>query len=449
MIAILGGGITALSAALKLQKAGKEFILLEVQTTCGGKIQSKEVEGYTLEMGPNTVLINNAETKEFISELGLWNELIFADQEAVRNRFVLKKGRLEQIPTSIKSAFQSNLFTLKTFGKILTEPFKKANTSEQDESLADFSRRRLGKQIYEDLITPFVSGIYAGDPEKMSINHTLYVLKEAEQTSGSILRGMPKILKKRKEENAHWNPPKNKIFSFKGGLRRMIQVAEEKLSRHIQYGCQVLKIEKLSPYSITYIQEGKTKTIEVDSILSTIPATVLAEIIGDKALAKNLKKVNYVPAIVTHLGISKEQLIFNKKAFGVLSRKNENVPFLGVLFNTHFFPHSTPNNKALLTIISGGYKNPEMVEMNSEQIVESIVSSLNQLEILKGKAELSHVLKWRDAIPQYELNYDVILSEIDRFQKENSNFFIAGNFYKGISVSDCIANGANLAAQIH
>src|SRR5690606_1579590 len=190
MIAILGGGISGLAAAYELQKAGKDFILLEAENHLGGKIKSTSIEGFQLEMGPNTVLINNVELMSLLDELNLNEHIIKPDSEAVKNRFVIKKGKIEAIPNSLSSAFKSNLFGISTLYRIFSEPFRKANKSEKEESLADFSRRRFGKQIYRDFITPFVSGIYAGDPEKMSVNHTLSILKEAEEKHGSVLKGM-------------------------------------------------------------------------------------------------------------------------------------------------------------------------------------------------------------------------------------------------------------------
>ncbi len=448
MIAILGGGITALSAAVELKSKGKEFILLEASAHCGGKIQSKIEGDFVLEKGPNTVLINNPETEDFLKKLELWDQLIYAHPEVIKKRAVLKNGRIEEIPSSIGSAFRSNLFGFNTLLSILSEPFKKSKTDGQEESLADFSRRRFNNQIYEDLITPFVSGIYAGDPERMSVDHSLAILKEAELKGGSVLRGMPKILKERKISRKGWQPPKQKIFSFKKGLSQMITTAENYLEGHIQYSSKIERIEKgQSAFHIHYRQGEKSKELRAEKVISTLPSIELAKTSFAQELNTALNKINYVPAIVTHLSYSKENFLQGPR-FGILSRSSENVPFLGVLFNSHFFPHQSPEGSILLTVISGGYRNPEMMSQTKEEIVESICGSLKELGIVKGEPELRNVLKWEKAIPQYELGYGEILNSIDHFQKENPDFLLGGNYLKGISVSDCIAKGANLAAEI-
>lgn len=454
MIAILGAGITALAAALRLQQRGIDFIILEKSDRCGGKIQTVQKDGYTMEMGPNTVLINNKEIKDFLEQLNLLSETIQPDSEAVKRRLVLKNNSIEEIPTSFKSAWQSKLFNFRTFRSVVAEIFKKPSPKSASESLADFSRRRFGKQIYEDFVTPFVSGIYAGDPEKMSINYTLAILKEAEEKYGSVLKGMPKIMKQKKLDQADWQLPKQKIFSFHNGLSEMVEAVTKKLGKKIEYNIDIQRISKSSDgYTIQYKKNGKATDLAVDKVISTLPAFALSETIDfDPALSNQLKQIKYVPAVVTHIGIDKKNWLLPKKAFGLLSRKAEEVPFLGILFNSNFFPHQSKTDKMLLTVISGGYKNLEMIEKDDETIVEEISLSLKKLGLIKGDKgdiEMSHVYRWNRGIPQYEIGYEKVEAEIDRFLEENPSFFIGGNYFKGISVSDCISNGYKLADQIN
>jgi len=451
MIAILGGGITALALGTELKKMGKSFVLIEAESKCGGKIKSDTINSYQIEHGPNTVLINNPEIDQFIDDLDLRTELIFADQEAVKNRMVLKGGKLEAIPSSLSSAWSSNLFKTSTLLSILKEPFIRSKKDDGEESLADFSRRRFGKQILSDFITPFISGIYAGDPEKMSVEHTLSILKEAEDLKGSVLLGAPKILKNRKANRADWEAPKNKIFSFKSGLGRMIEKASNQLEDHLQLNARIEKLEydeKSKKYKISYRQDQELKQLEADQVVSCLPSLSLAKLLDDEELTQRMNSVNYVPAVVTHFGIKKEQLLIKEKSFGLLSRKEENVPFLGVLFNSYFFPHQSSEDKFLITAISGGYRHPEMIHRSDDEIVEQLQSSLQELGIFKGEAEFSNIIRWDEAIPQYELGYSEILNAIEQFQLDQPTFHIAGNFYKGISVSDCVANGVKLASKL-
>ncbi len=449
MIAILGGGITALSAAHELKKQGKKFILLEANSFLGGKIQSRQMEGYTFELGPNTVVINNRETKELLEDLNLYTSRILPEENAINNRFVLKHGKMEPFPNSLKKAINSKLFQWGTLLSILKEPFVKVS-SQKEESLAAFSRRRLSKQILDDFITPFVTGIYAGDPEKMSVNHTMSMIKDAERKHGSIIKGMVKFMKEKKQEREEFDLPKQKIFTFQNGLQELIVAIEKQLNNNIQLNARVKSISfEGNKYGIVYEQDNEEKAIYVDKIISTIPAKNLAELVQSKdvALAKSLFAIHYVSAGVMHLAFDKKDIDIHD-SFGLLSRKEEKVPFLGVLFNSSFFPHQSKKDSHLLTIIYGGERGKELLNKSDAELQELMIASLKEVLKIKGKPNFFHRKDWGYAIPQYELGYDEVIEKIENFQNAHPNFYIAGNFYKGISVSDCIANGKAIATNL-
>lgn len=450
MIAILGGGISGLALAHQLKKQQKAFIIIEAQQW-GGKIQSIQENGFTYELGPNTVLINNKAIKSILDDLQLSAEIIQPYEQAVKNRFVLKNGNIEAIPNSFSSAWKSKLFKASTLASILKEPFKKAKNGEADESLADFSRRRFGTQIYEDFITPFVSGIYAGDPEKMSINHTLAILKNAELKHGSVLKGMPKIMKAKKQLNEADQLPKQKIFTFKNGLQKLIDALVNALNDKEKIIALVNQIEKVeNGYSLLINDGNNEQKLFATQVVSTIPAFQLAKICQSisPSLNKALNQINYVPAVVTHWAFPKENMGFRKAAFGILSRRDEKVPFLGVLFNSRFFPHQAPANQELITVISGGYKQRKILSQTDNQILEEVEQSLRKLLKIKGEPSLKRLQRWDKGIPQYEIGHQELLNEINSFESLNSGFHIQGNFRGGISVSDCIQKSVELARKL-
>lgn len=449
MIAILGAGISGLSIAHQLKRDGKKFILIEASSHVGGKIQTLKIENCICELGPNTVLINNKETKTVLEELNLYESLIFPEENAIKKRFVHKNSRIEQIPNSFKSALKSKLIGFKTVYCLLKEMFISKKTTSEEESLSSFCRRRLGNQIFEDFIVPFITGIYAGDPEKISINHTLSILKEAESEYGSILKGMPKISKKIKEKNAKDGLPKQKVFSFSGGLGSLTKAFENELEQNLELNARVTAIEQKSDlYQLSYSQNNKVKTIEVEKIISTLPATVLSDLIAafstDFSVA--LKQLNYVSAVSIHLMLAKNDLKFQEAAFGILSRRMENVPFLGILFNSRFFPHTcSDSEKELITVIAGGSRYPELIQKTELEIEAEITAAIQKVLGSKEKPKVLSIKKWNKGIPQYELGYDKFLETLNQFKTTQPNFYIAGNFTGGISVSDCIKNGVNLA----
>tara|TARA_R110002072_G_scaffold17997_4_gene67637 strand:+ start:7263 stop:8621 length:1359 start_codon:yes stop_codon:yes gene_type:complete len=449
MIAILGAGISGLAVAHQLQKDGKSFVILEQDENAGGKIQTVKIKDFLCELGPNTVLINNKETKEVLEDLNLYKSLIFPEEIAVKQRFVLKNNKIEPIPTSFKRAISSNLIGLNTIFRILKEPFISKKKNQSEESLADFCRRRFGTQIFEDLIVPFITGIYAGDPEKMSINHTLSILKDAEELHGSVVKGMIQLMKEKKKKNSEDQLPKQKIFSLPEGLINLIQAFENELQEKLHLNAKVISIEqKVDSYLITYSQNSEEKTIQVDQVISTLPAPVLSKLISplSQSFANALDNLNYVSAVSLHLSVRKSQLDFKEAAFGILSRRSEKVPFLGILFNSRFFPHTSSDpEKELITVIAGGSRYPELVNKPDDEIENELISSLQKVLGSKEKPELLSIKKWFNGIPQYEIGYHNFLDSMNEFRSYHPNFFIAGNFNNGISVSDCIRNGINLA----
>lgn len=452
MIAVLGGGISGLTVAYQLKKLNKPFLLFEADDHLGGKVGSFKEAGFTCELGPNTVLVNNPEIKSLLQDLGLWDDIIFPDEIAIKSRFVLKNNKIEAIPTSLRTAVSSKLFSLKTVFSLLKELKVPAKNDDKEESLAAFSRRRFGAQIFDDFITPFITGIYAGDPEKMSMSYTLSIMKEAEKEHGSVIKGMMKKMKLKKLENEAAGLPKQKVFSFKNGLQDLI----DKLSNEISDAAKVnTRIKKISSteggYSISYLESNKEKTLTVDAIVSALPSFSLSDVLKLEApnLSSKLKRVNYTNAVVVHLGFNKKDLSFNKTAFGILSRKVEKVPFLGILFNSRFFPHTSKNkDQELITVICGGSRYPELVHKPDNEIEEEVIDSLTEVLGLKAAPLFSKVTKWKNGIPQYELGYAQVEKEIVSFQEKNSNFYLLGNYYKGISVSDCIKNAIHLGKKI-
>jgi len=452
MIAILGAGISGLTLAHQLKKAGKEFVLLEAKAEAGGKIQSRQINGFLCELGPNTVLINNLETKQLIEELGLYSRLIFPNPEAVKNRFVIKNGQPEPFPSSLYTAIQTKVFGWNSLYRILKEPFVSTKKSQDEESLANFCRRRFGHQIFEDLIAPFVSGIYAGDPEKMSINHTLSILKEAEDKSGSVLRGMFQIMKAKKQQNESHQLPKQKIFSFPGGLGDLTLALTKAVEAELKLNSTIKSVEKLEDgYRLTYEKEGQTHFLNATQLISCLPPHASGKILDKLSpkLGKLLQEVPSVSALSMHYSLNKQRVGFNTPAFGLLNRKKEKLPFLGLLFNSRFFPHTSEEpERELITVIAGGSQNPELISQSETEIQSRIIPAVEEILQSRETPSLLSLKKWKNGIPQYEIGHSRFLKAIEAFRTIHPHFYFCSNYLNGVSVSDCIKNAVNLSKKI-
>lgn len=445
MILVLGGGISGLSVAYQLQKQNKDFLLIEEDSEVGGKIKSKKQDGFTIEKGPNTVLINNREIKELLDDLRLTDKIVKPDPIAIKNRFVLFENEIIPLPTSPLAAIKSPLLGWSTLIKILKEPF--VSKTKTEESLAQFVRRRLGNQVYENFIYPFVTGIYAGDPEKMSINYTLKILKELESANGSIIMGLPSFMKAKKAKSDVDQLPKEKIFTFKNGLRELPISMAKCFEGKYCVSSKVISINKVNKGYEVLIKpdQGVEKTIKADKIISTIPFHNLKNCFDSKSFRNDMLSLNidYVPAFVYHFGFNKSDIKIPQKSFGLLSREKETAAFLGVLFNSQFFPHTAKENHELITVITGGAKLRALKSLTEEDRRKRVFESLEKIFKIKGKAVFESSMSWTESIPQYNLGHQKHIDSIADFEAQNTGIYILGNYIDGISVSDCISNGIN------
>ena len=433
-IIILGAGISGLSLGYYLNKRDKDFLIFESNSVIGGNIFSKSKDGFIFENGPNTVLLNNSILEKLISELGLEKAIIYPNKNN-NKRFLIKNGKLISIPLTVIQFLKSNILNFCSKFRVLLEIFKKK--SEKNVSVYDFFNRRFGKEFHDILIEPFLTGVYAGDTKNMSIKHVLNKVWKIEQYNGSVILGLIKQKSKK-------NTPKS--FNFKNGLRELTNSIYSNFSDKIMLKSKITLITKKNNlYEISV--NGKLK-YQCNKLVSTIPAYTLADIIFDNKLSVALKKIFYCPIYVLHLGLEKQKIKENIGGFGVLTKPSDNKSFLGIIFNSRIFPHVAPENQDLITVMAGGVRQSDLVKLGSRKLYDKILRDVKQLISYEGKILMKNDYLWEKGIPQYSLNHDSLIKDVNFFQKRNKNFHLIGNYIKGISVSDCILNAYNLSEKL-
>ncbi len=427
-IVILGAGITGLSIAHYLSIKNKDFLVLEKSKRIGGNIFSEKKEGYIIENGPNTVLLNNDSIIKLIKDYGLWDKMCLPKELSESNRYVLLNDKLQLLPRNSLEFFKSPLLSLKEKLKLLKEPFVQKH--KENTSVADFIKTRFGEGVLHQFIEPFVTGIYSGNIHKMSAKHTLKTLWEAEQEYGSVIKG---LIKKEKKT-------KSKIFNFPFGLSQLTNNIAKKLDAHIQLNCQINHIEK---NEAGYVIETTKNTISCRNIISTLPAYSLAHYINDKTLKNCLEDIEYAPIDVFHFGFNKEDINNQSQGFGVLTKKSDKKHFLGILFNSRIFSHVSPKEKELFTVIVGGSRQKELCHLEPLKLKSLILKEFMQLMEVNKSPIFSNHYRYSKGIPQYNLNHQNILDAIQNFENNNPNFHILGNYFNGISVSDGVLKADN------
>ena len=428
---IIGSGICGLSVAHFLSKKRSDFLVLESSNRAGGIIQTKIEKDFICENGPNTVLLNNEAIEEIIKDHNLWSELQFPKESSNKNRFVLHKNKLTKIPLNPLSFIFSPLFSFFSKIRILKEPF--VNAHQENTSVFEFVKKRFGKEFHDQLIEPFITGIYAGNTKKMSARHTLKMLWKLEQTHGSVIKG---LLKSKSTK-------KNKInsFNFPKGLSQLISKITKSMGSQLILNFKVQQIIKHeNGYEITS-ESGK---IFCKEIICTVPAYSLKKLIDDSGLVSQLNKIIYSPVDVFHFGFEKKNIQNNKQGFGVLTKPSDGKSYLGILFNSRIFDYVSPADKELFTVLVGGERQKHLCEMNPDKLKKLILEELEDLIGHKGKIVIENHYRWSNGIPQFNLDHIELLNAVEEFENNNSKFHLIGNYFNGVSVSDCIQKSRDL-----
>lgn len=441
-VAVLGGGISGLSTAYALQQKGIRVSVYELADEAGGVIKTVKQDGWQTEAGPNSLLLNSDKIGSLLEELGLKPQIEEANPKA-RKRFIVKNGQPTALPLSVWDAIKSDLLSLGSKLRLLGEPFVKARPSE-DESIASFFRRRIGQEPVDYGINPFVSGVYAGDPEQLSIKHTFDSLYKMEQSHGSMFKGM---LAKRNDPS-----PSRTLISFRDGMQALPNHLAEQLGKSLKLEHTVEQIESTNGrWSVRLNTESGKQQNMHDVVISTLPAYLLSKIIADKqvkTMAQKLEQISYVPLSVLHLGFQKEKVSHPLDGFGMLIPKKENYKLLGALFPSTLFPNRAPSGHALLTCFIGGARNPELAGYPQEELVALALNDLDSLLGIAAKPVFTRHTFWENAIPQYRTGYDRYLSIMDEIEQSAAGLFLSGNYRGGVSVPDRLSAGLENARKV-
>ncbi len=426
-VLVVGSGISGLSTAYRLKKEGVSVVVYEKDDEIGGNIKTLSEEGYLFELGPQTILADG-EILEFFNQIGLKP---LRASPGSKNRYVLKGGRIIPVPLNPISFLTTPLLSFRGKIRVLKEIFVPPDPKEE-ESLGDFVRRRLGEEVLRYLVQPFVSGVYAGDPEDLSVRYAFPKLYALEKEFGSLIKG---AVKKRALG------PGGVLVSFREGLRDLVNKLASDLE--IRKEAVVLRIRKKEDRFILDTRGGK---VEAKAVVVTSPAYTSSYLLKDLSWSASLEfsKIDYPPVVVVNVGV-KEGYV--PDGFGFLVPRVEGKRILGVIFSSKIFPGRSPEGKDLLTVYLGGATDREVVELSEEEILETVERELREILGVPG-IEFGRVKVWKRAIPQYTVGYGRFLKLAEDMERDYKGLFLAGNYIGGVSVADCIRNSKKVAEKV-
>jgi oxygen-dependent protoporphyrinogen oxidase len=435
-IAIVGSGMTALARAWQLIQSGHSVRVLEPGKQIGGAIRSHREGDYLAEEGPNSLQVNSPEVDAFLQSIpGLEDRVLHAEPEA-KKRFILRNARPLAVPMGPISAMTTPLWSLGGKLRVLKEPFVSAINSEQEESAADFVRRRLGDELYRYAINPLIGGIYAGNPEALSLRYAFPKLYALEQNHGGLIRGGLAKIRAAKKSDA----PKvdKRIISFKDGLAELPRLLATALGDVVQTGVSIRSIRKDGDTWRVHA-DGESQTY--DSVVLTGPAHSLDQLPLDvdlKAQLRFLEAIDYPPVSVLSLAFKRAEVAHPLDGFGVLVPECEARGVLGVLFPTSLFSGRAPKDEVLLTAFVGGERQPHLAVADTAQVAQTVLPELRDLLGVSGQPTFTHHKHWAKAIPQYKLGYGSLLAQMEAVEKANPGLRLCGNYRDGISLTYCI-----------
>ena len=444
MIAILGGGIAGLTAAFELEQQGIDFELFEASKRIGGKIQSERIKGFLVEHGPNSLQNSSPLMQRIIDTCGLAKDQIYAD-EAAKKRFVVRNSIPTALPMSPPALLASNFFSWSAKLRLAREPFVSSFRGSNEESVAEFIRRRLGKEILDFAVDPFVTGIFAGNPELLSIKHAFPRLFDLEQEKGSLLKGM--LSRKNNDSRTH----SRRIFTFKEGVQMLTDALASRFKDRIHTDKEVTSIIPSGRrWRIDAKQGNHEETRNFDAVISTIPLPQLRKVNLEVGLGRApLNTVSYPPVSVVVMGFNASAVAHPLDGFGMLvPNKEKSKRILGTIFSSSVFPSHAPESCVLLTTMIGGARQSDMSRLTTDLLEYFVLDDLHELLGIYGDPVLVQHIHWKTAIPQYNLGYGVIKALVNNLEAIHPGLFFAGNYRQGISVSDAMESGYQAALRV-
>jgi len=445
-VVIIGGGIAGLTAAYYLQKHIREqqlpieTLLIEASGRLGGKIQTVRRDGFVIERGPDSFLERKTSAARLAKEVGLGDELV---NNATGKSYVLvndklhgiPSGSMMGIPTQVTPFVISGLFS--PLGKLRAGfdfilPRSKAVS---DQSLGQFFRRRLGNEVVENLIEPLLSGIYAGDIDKMSLMATFPQFYQVEQKHGSIVRGMRTLAPK--------TPPgagkKKGIFlTLEAGLESLVEAVEE----HLEAGTVMksTRVEKISKTEQGYqIMLSNGKEIEADAVIIATPHKMLPMLFSQYREFQPFRNIPSTSVANVALSFSEDAIQKDIDGTGFVVSRNSDFTITACTWTHKKWPHTTPKGKVLLRCYVGRPGDEEIVAQSDEEIIKAILKDLKKTMDIDAEPEFTVVSRWKEAMPQYTVGHKERMANLYEFmERELPGVYLAGSSYAGAGIPDCI-----------
>jgi oxygen-dependent protoporphyrinogen oxidase len=453
-VVIVGAGISGLSIAYRLQESRPaiSITVLEKNQRPGGVVWTERQDDFQVEVGPNGFLDSKPSTLNLCRALGIEDRLVPASEASGRNRYLWWNGKLEPLPRSLRSFLTTPLLSCRGKLRLLSERFVRRSAMDVDESIDAFVRRRAGREAAEVLADALVTGIYAGDPEVLSLRACFPRLAAMEQEYGSVLRGMAHASRQRRTANTSRGikTAGGRMWSFPEGLRLLIETLRDKLNSPPVCDIRVDRLQLTSAEDRpAWIVHGNGQW-PADAVVLTCPAFQQAAIVRDldAELAKRMETIAYNHVTVVALGFRQGDIPRPLDGFGFIAPQRTRRDILGVQWCSSIFPQRAPQEMILLRTMCGGWNRPDIASWDDERLVQAVRAELRLSMGISAAPVFQRIIRWDRAIPQYRLGHLENVGWIEERSRRYPGLFLAGNAYHGVALNDCTEQADKISEQV-
>lgn len=457
-VAVVGGGISGLAAAHRLieLEPSCRVTLLEKTSRLGGVIQTIHEDGFQVEQSADNFITTVPWGLDLCKRLGLEDRLVQTNPE-YRRTFVIRKGKLYKLPDGFLMMAPTQMWPLAVtpilspLGKLRAglEYFIPPRKGDEDESMASFVRRRLGREVFERLVEPLVSAVYAADMEKLSLLATLPRFRDLEVEYGSLIRAMRKQMKSSRKTASESGARYSMFVTLKEGLTSLIDALAAKLPEgSIRLDTSVTQLDREKDGWRLSLSDGPAESF--DAVILATPSHVAAQLLKPVGadVAQELGAIPHEGTAIVTVAFDRDQIRHPLDGMGFVVPTIEKSPILAGSFSSHKYTHRAPQGKVLLRIFAGGARAPEMAQMDDAKLVPLILKDLDDLIGITGKPVYTMTAHWPNTMPQYYVGHKDRVARIVAGMADLAGLEVAGNAFDGVGIPNCIHSGEEAAERV-
>ena len=455
-IIVIGGGISGLAAAHRLTELGRagsldlRVTLLEASDRLGGVIATERADDLLIELGPDSYITDKPAALRLCERLGLADRLIAPQQGALKLYTVhqgtltpLPEGFLLMAPTRVGSVLRSPVFSWGGKLRMALEPLVPRRVDDGDESLASFVHRRLGREVLERVAQPLIGGIYASDPDVLSLAATMPRFPEMERTHGSVIIGTRRAQKRRAQATDETGARWSLFVSIDGGMEVLVRRIEEALGAGVVRLGETVRALGWNPDTHQWRVDTSRSGFEADAVICTLPADAAAAALTtvDPGLAVELRAIPFSSTATINLAYRRSDIAHPLDGYGFVVPHVERRKIMACTFSSVKYAGRAPKDVALLRCFAGGALQPDLLNQPDEALEAQVREDLEALLSISGTPTLSRNTRYADSMPQYNVGHLGRVERIEARLRQFPTLALAGKSYRGVGIVDCIAGG--------